>query len=67
MLTLHPTSKKTDSGFLPMIVIRNARGQCIGSRTCKTAAPLSFKFYAETVAMIAADRVARRFPNLRVA
>ena len=66
MLTLHPTAKQTGTGFRPMIIVRNARGQCIGSRTCR-AAPISFKFYAETIAMIAAARVARRFPNLRAA
>jgi hypothetical protein len=33
MLTLHPTSKRTASGYVPMVCIRNERGHMIGSRT----------------------------------
>lgn len=31
MVTFHPTSKKVAGGYRPMVIIRNAKGQCIGS------------------------------------
>lgn len=37
MVTLHPTSKVVPEGYRPMIVVRNAKGQCVGSSTGKRA------------------------------
>jgi hypothetical protein len=37
MVTFHPTTKRTHSpdgslGFLAMVMVRNPRGQCVGSK-----------------------------------
>lgn len=33
MITMHPTVKKFADGFVPMITLRNTKGQMIGSKT----------------------------------
>ena len=33
MITMHPTVKATSNGFVPMITLRNTKGQMIGSKT----------------------------------
>lgn len=35
--TVHATSKRTASGFIPMLTIRGAKGRMVGSRTPKGA------------------------------
>lgn len=32
MVTFHPMAKKVAGGYRPMVVMRNAKGQCIGSK-----------------------------------
>lgn len=32
MITIHATTKRFATGFVPMIILRNAKGQCVGSR-----------------------------------
>jgi hypothetical protein len=52
-MTFHPTSKDVRNGYIPMIIVRNEKGQCIGSATCKTRVFMSRPF-AESVAHAAA-------------
>lgn len=56
MLTFHPTYKKTKDGYRPMVIVRNTKGQCVGSRVAagRTCANL---YEARTAAWIACHRV----------
>lgn len=67
MLRYHPTFKATKEGFIPMVTIRNAKGQMIGSKVPKGGAR-EFNTYtsaaaAESAAYLTALRVADRLQH----
>lgn len=71
MLTLHPATKATTDGFIPMITIRGAKGQMRGSVTPQGAArefrTFTNELAAEVEARVIALRCAMQYPNaLRV-
>jgi hypothetical protein len=70
-LTFHCTARKVLTGFVPMVTIRTALGQMLGSRTPKGDAR-AFRTYdtaaaAESDAYETALRVSIRFPQVTVA
>ena len=48
MFTYHPTAKRTRNGYVPMVIVRNPKGQCVGSKAGKRTFP-----YADTAKMFA--------------
>lgn len=66
MLTFHATAKRYRDGFRPMVCVRNAKGQMIGSRVGHVT-PWSENI-ARSEALLAALRVSLRMPHfVRVA
>ncbi len=63
MFRFHPTAKATGDAYLPMITIRNARGQCTGSKVPQGALRPLMTFptfagaqsYAYTIALQSAE------------
>lgn len=66
MTTIHATAKKVSGGFAPMVIVRNERGQVIGSRVCK-ARVLRSHFVAAFVARLASKIVAAKSVGVQVA
>jgi hypothetical protein len=71
MITLHPTSTRVSEGFVPMITMRNTKGQMRGSMTPQGVArefrTFSNAMAAEIEARVIALRCASDYPNaLRV-
>jgi hypothetical protein len=67
MITVHATSKAFGSGFIPMITLRNPKGQCVGSRAPQ-GAYREFRTFntAELAAQEAkaiAVRMSKQFPD----
>jgi hypothetical protein len=65
MQTVHATSKRKGWGYVPMIIIRNARGQCVGSIVYRgePCGELTAKCQAYLVAWRVQDRIGS---NVRV-
>lgn len=66
MITVHATAKSFADGFVPMITLRNAKGQCVGSRTpqgdYRAFRTFANEHDAQMEARLIACRVALRFP-----
>jgi hypothetical protein len=67
MITMHPATKITSDGFVPMITLRNARGQMIGSKTpqggYREFRTFTNELDALTEARLITLRCALRFPE----
>ncbi|MGY3589376.1 hypothetical protein [Bradyrhizobium sp. USDA 4350] len=67
MITVHATAKAFDDGFVPMITLRNAKGQCVGSRTpqggYREFRTFTNEHDATIEARLIALRIALRFPE----
>lgn len=65
MFRFHATARATDNAFLPMIVIRNARGHCTGSKVPQgpDRADMTFPTFAgaQSLAYSTALRAAEAF------
>lgn len=66
MITFHASASRCHDGFRPMVLIRNPKGQMIGSRTSK-AYVFATKDEARNAARLAAHHVAERLAFTRVA
>jgi hypothetical protein len=66
MITFVPTVTKVSGGFRPMIVARNAKGQCVGSKTA-TDKVFADKWDAKTYALNAALVASLRSDIIKVA
>lgn len=66
MTTMHATSKAAKGGFYPMIIVRNTKGQCVGSKG-DTSNLCADKLTAEIEARVAALRLSLSHAFLRVA
>lgn len=68
MLTFHPAARKTSQGFIPMVCLRNPKGQMVGSKVAQTGNAFATADDATAHALIIALRVAMMSPEtLRVA
>lgn len=68
MTTVHGTSKAFGAGFIPMIILRNPKGQCVGSRAPQ-GGYREFRTFtsaemAAQEARIIAARIAAQFPDV---
>lgn len=66
MVTFHPTATRTLTGFRPMVMVRNPKGQCVGSRVASDRV-YGDKEAARAYAVQAARNVAARLDFTRVA
>lgn len=64
MITFHPTTRRSPSGFLAVVMLRNAKGQCVGSKSC--AAVFANEQAAKARALRAAHNVAGKLEFTRV-
>lgn len=66
MVTFHPTARKLRNGqFAAMVIVRNPKGQCEGSRV-SAVRTFADKEEAKTFARIASHNVAERLGFCRV-
>lgn len=67
MVSFHPTARKLHNGaFVPMVIVRNPKGQCVGSRV-SIGREFTDKDAAKNFARNAAHKVAERLTFTRVA
>lgn len=67
MITVHATAKKFSDGFVPMITLRNTKGQCVGCRTpeggYREFRTFTNEHDATIEARLIAYRIALQFPE----
>lgn len=64
MVTFHPTTRRSHNGYLAVVMLRNARGQCVGSNV--SASVFESEQAAKERALRAAHSVAGKLEFTRV-
>jgi hypothetical protein len=64
MITFHAAARRTSSGFIPMVTLRNSLGQCVGSKVSQVGNAFESAQDAKSHALVAAFRVAMNYPEL---